>query len=111
MFLAANRYPLRRNMRWRPRAGSGPALAAALAAPALLLHCPRRGNFMQQREPASNVDVATVQGFGREWQTFTQDSGALSDADRAAIFHCYFDLFPWHLVDRESVGADIGCGS
>jgi SAM-dependent methyltransferase len=66
---------------------------------------------MQRREPAANVDVATVQGFGREWQTFTQESGALSDQDRAAIFHCYFDLFPWHLVGSESVGADISCGS
>jgi SAM-dependent methyltransferase len=66
---------------------------------------------MQQHESAANVDVATVRGFGREWQTFTQESGALSDQERAAIFRCYFDLFPWHLVGSESIGADIGCGS
>ena len=60
---------------------------------------------------SENLDVATVRGFGREWQTFTQAPGALSDADSATMFRDYFDLFPWHLVGRDSVGADIGCGS
>jgi SAM-dependent methyltransferase len=64
-----------------------------------------------QRESADNLDVATVRGFGREWQTFTQAPDDLSDADGATMFRAYFDLFPWHLVGRDSVGADIGCGS
>jgi SAM-dependent methyltransferase len=60
---------------------------------------------------SENLDVATVRGFGREWQTFTQEPGVLSDEDGATMFRAYFDLFPWQLVGRDSVGADIGCGS
>ena len=66
---------------------------------------------MQQSESSANVDNATVLGFGREWRAFTQEAGALSERDRTTAFHSYFDIFPWHLIGSESVGADIGCGS
>src|SRR5262249_49167972 len=56
-----------------------------------------------------NVDSQTVSGFGREWQTFTH--AALSERERADAFQSYFDIFPWHLVGRDSVGADVDCGS
>src|SRR5262252_3382525 len=56
-----------------------------------------------------NVDPQTVSGFGREWQTFTH--AALSERERGDAFQSYFDIFPWHLVGRDSVGADVGCGS
>jgi SAM-dependent methyltransferase len=62
-------------------------------------------------EPPANLDPATVHGFGREWRQFTQETGSLSEADKAEIFRSYFDIFPWHLVGSDSVGADIGCGS
>src|SRR5262249_11365474 len=62
-------------------------------------------------DSSANLDVATVRGFGREWRTFTQEPGALSAQDREAMFDSYFELFPWHLVGRDSIGADIGCGS
>ena len=58
-----------------------------------------------------NTDRATVEGFGREWATFTQSAQAFSDADRRAMFDGYFAIFPWNQLPQNSVGADIGCGS
>ena len=58
-----------------------------------------------------NTDKPTVDGFGREWTTFTQSAGAFTDADRRAMFDGYFAIFPWERLPPESVGADIGCGS
>lgn len=58
-----------------------------------------------------NTDRSTVEGFGREWATFTQSAEALSDADRNAMFGSYFAIFPWDRLPPEAVGADIGCGS
>ena len=66
---------------------------------------------MRRDDPPANLDAATVHGFGREWRQFTQETGSLSEADKAEIFRSYFDIFPWHLVGSDSVGADIGCGS
>ena len=66
---------------------------------------------MRRDDPPANLDPATVHGFGREWRQFTQETGSLSEADKAEIFRSYFDIFPWHLVGSDSVGADIGCGS
>jgi SAM-dependent methyltransferase len=66
---------------------------------------------MRQDDSSPNLDAATVHGFGREWREFTQEAGALSEDDKAAMFQSYFGIFPWHLVGGESIGADIGCGS
>ncbi len=58
-----------------------------------------------------NTDPATVEGFGREWTAFPQSEADLTDADRRAMFDSYFAIFPWDLLPRQSIGADIGCGS
>ncbi|HEX5210362.1 MAG TPA: class I SAM-dependent methyltransferase [Pseudolabrys sp.] len=58
-----------------------------------------------------NTDKPTVEGFGREWSTFTQSAEAFTDADRRAMFDGYFAIFPWDRLPQNSVGADIGCGS
>ena len=58
-----------------------------------------------------NTDKPTVEGFGREWSTFTQSAEAFTDADRRAMFDGYFAIFPWDRLPPNSVGADIGCGS
>lgn len=58
-----------------------------------------------------NIDKPTVEGFDREWTTFTQSAEAFTDADRRAMFDGYFAIFPWERLPPESVGADIGCGS
>src|ERR1700746_1271616 len=58
-----------------------------------------------------NVDPQTVSGFGREWQKFTHGAEELPERERADAFRSYFDIFPWHRVGRDGVGADVGCGS
>lgn len=56
-----------------------------------------------------NIDKETVEGFGREWQSFDQKD--LDPVAYATIFADYFHLFPWSELPRDAVGADIGCGS
>ena len=58
-----------------------------------------------------NTDRATVEGFGREWATFTQSASDFADEDRRAMFESYFSIFPWDALPPQSIGADIGCGS
>jgi SAM-dependent methyltransferase len=57
----------------------------------------------------SNSDPKVVQGFGEEWARFTQSE--LSTSEREEIFHDYFSIFPWNELPKNSIGADIGCGS
>lgn len=59
----------------------------------------------------NNADRATVEGFGREWVTFTQSATDLSAEERRAIFDSYFSIFPWDVLPPQSTGADIGYGS
>jgi ubiquinone/menaquinone biosynthesis C-methylase UbiE len=56
-----------------------------------------------------NIDAPTVEGFGDEWTRF--DQADLPEDERQELFDRYFAVFPWHLIDRSSVGADVGCGS
>jgi SAM-dependent methyltransferase len=53
-----------------------------------------------------NVDHATVEGFGREWQSF--DQSALSDDDARSMFGDYFSMFDFTDLGE---GFDLGCGS
>lgn len=63
------------------------------------------------RDAMNNVDETVAAGFGREWSTFQQDDGHFSAADREALFHSYFQIFPWESLPPDPVGADVGCGS
>lgn len=56
-----------------------------------------------------NIDPATVEGFGREWQSF--DQSTLDSGELEARFQEYFRLFPWTQLPAEPVGFDMGCGS
>ena len=56
-----------------------------------------------------NLDPQTVTGFGEEWTRF--DQSQLSSEERENLFRRYFTIFPWHLLPRNAVGFDMGCGS
>ena len=56
-----------------------------------------------------NLDRATVDDFGREWQRFDQSSVSSGEVRRR--FAEYFSLFPWDSLPRNAVGFDAGCGS
>jgi ubiquinone/menaquinone biosynthesis C-methylase UbiE len=55
----------------------------------------------------SNLDSATVKGFGKEWTKLTQEG--LSDRERAEIFTKYFSLVD--LSRKPHRVLDMGCGS
>lgn len=56
-----------------------------------------------------NIDKATVEGFGDEWQQF--DQSKLEEHEASAIFDGYFSLFPWESLTPDAEGFDLGCGS
>jgi ubiquinone/menaquinone biosynthesis C-methylase UbiE len=58
-----------------------------------------------------NIDPDVAAGFGHEWSTFRQSEIEFSAADREAMFHSYFDIFPWNELPPDPVGIDVGCGS
>ena len=57
----------------------------------------------------SNVDEATVRGFGDEWTRFDQTK--LSAVERQQLFEMYFAKFPFSGGSKEWEGFDAGCGS
>lgn len=62
---------------------------------------------MQSSPP--NLDRATVDDFGREWQRF--DQSTVSSAELRRMFDEYFAIFPWDSLPRDATGFDAGCGS
>lgn len=69
-----------------------------------------RTEFERGDARSENTDPRTVEGFGDEWERFSQ--AELSEGEKATIFEEYFGIFPWYLLPADgSVGADIGCGS
>jgi SAM-dependent methyltransferase len=57
----------------------------------------------------SNKDERVVKAFGEEWERFSQE--AMDNSEREDIFNDYFKIFPWTTLEKNSCGADIGCGS
>ena len=56
-----------------------------------------------------NRDNKTVESFGDEWSRMSQDR--LDKREREEIFDDYFSIFPFDLINTESIGFDMGCGS
>jgi SAM-dependent methyltransferase len=54
-----------------------------------------------------NIDPKTVEGFGREWTTFTQER--LSMSERMELFEKFFSLVTWTPKPKRAL--DMGCGS
>jgi ubiquinone/menaquinone biosynthesis C-methylase UbiE len=59
--------------------------------------------------PVANIDAATVDDFGQEWEAF--DQNALDEAEQKRLFDQYFSEFPWSEVGKDAEGFDLGCGS
>lgn len=64
---------------------------------------------MMADKEKTNIDAATVAGFGDEWSRFNQNG--LSREARDQIYDDYFSIFPWEVLPQDAVGADVGCGS
>lgn len=56
----------------------------------------------------TNVDAATVDGFGAEWSRFAYEE---ETPELQELFEQYFSVFPWDRLPKHAIGVDIGCGS
>ncbi|MCT7994533.1 class I SAM-dependent methyltransferase [Laspinema olomoucense] len=56
-----------------------------------------------------NIDLETVEGFGREWKSFNYSE--VENLEITEIFTSYFSIFHWERLPNEAVGFDLGCGS
>ncbi len=56
-----------------------------------------------------NLERETVKGFGEEWSHY--DQSLLRADEREAILQAYFRVFPEHVLSRDAIGFDLGCGS
>ena len=56
-----------------------------------------------------NKNNKVISSFGKEWKKF--DQSKLDKLELNKIFKDYFKIFPWKLIDKSSVGFDMGCGS
>lgn len=57
----------------------------------------------------ANIDHRTVEGFGEEWDTFTQEE--LDPAEHQRAFEEYFSIFPFNELPADPEGFDLGCGT
>jgi SAM-dependent methyltransferase len=63
----------------------------------------------RNQKSRANIDPETVEGFGREWGTYTQSQLTGDEYDR--LFDSYFHIFPFDELTPKSEGFDLGCGS
>jgi SAM-dependent methyltransferase len=57
----------------------------------------------------ANIDLATVDGFGAEWEAF--DQTAIDANEFETSFDAYFGVFPFDELPEGAEGFDLGCGS
>ena len=60
-------------------------------------------------ELADNFDINTVKSFGEEWTRYDQTKLKYEEAEK--YFNDYFAVFPWEMINTDSVGFDMGCGT
>lgn len=58
---------------------------------------------------AANIDRKTVDGFGEEWQAYSQEQ--LDPAEHRRAFDEYFSIFPFDRLPEDAEGFDLGCGT
>ncbi len=59
--------------------------------------------------PSRNIDPKTVEGFGEEWNAFSQE--ALDVEEHRKLFDEYFANFPFERLQPGAEGFDLGCGT
>jgi ubiquinone/menaquinone biosynthesis C-methylase UbiE len=59
--------------------------------------------------PSRNIDPKTVEGFGEEWDAFSQE--ALGAEEHRKLFDEYFSIFPFESLPPGAEGFDLGCGT
>jgi SAM-dependent methyltransferase len=67
---------------------------------------PNRKIFAFER-PKDNIDFSVVNSFGEEWKKFHQ----FSDAEINKLGSEYFDIVDSSIVNKNTYGIDIGCGT
>ena len=61
------------------------------------------------KDLADNLDINTVKSFGEEWSRYDQTKLKYEEAEK--YFNDYFAVFPWEMINTDSVGFDMGCGT
>ena len=56
-----------------------------------------------------NLNIKVVEDFGKEWNSYNQIK--LDKKELKILFNNYFNIFPFHLINKNSIGFDMGCGS
>ena len=56
-----------------------------------------------------NIEKNTIEDFGNEWKAYNQNS--LENKEHKKLFNNYFNIFPFDLIGKQSVGFDMGCGT
>lgn len=56
-----------------------------------------------------NVDDKIVRDFGDEWEDY--DYSSFNKKKLKDTFDKYFSIFPWNLINKKSIGFDMGCGT
>ncbi len=56
-----------------------------------------------------NLEKNVVKDFGDEWKTYNQSE--VKKIELLQIYKNYFDIFPFHKINKNSEGFDMGCGS
>jgi SAM-dependent methyltransferase len=56
-----------------------------------------------------NKDKKVINDFGEEWKTYNQNN--LSYNELKNLYNNYFEIFPFELINENSEGFDMGCGS
>ena len=56
----------------------------------------------------NNLDKKVIKDFGSEWVSYSQGD---IQSELQEIFNNYFSLFPWDMINKNSIGFDLGCGS
>ena len=57
----------------------------------------------------TNENRKVIRDFGKEWKNYNQSF--LDKKELSELFNNYFSIFPFTLIDKNSEGFDMGCGS